>query len=57
MMAVIEGYTVPDTLEECQAAIVVLLQQAKRTGDEMAADQSVIHEEEQRIEKDETQVI
>ena len=53
-MAVIEGYTVPDTLEECQAAIVVLLQQVKRTGDEMAADQSVIHEEEQRIEKDET---
>ena len=29
-MAVIEGYTVPDTLEECQKALVVLLEEAKR---------------------------
>lgn len=32
-MAVIEGYTVPDTLEECQKALVVLLEEAKHRAD------------------------
>lgn len=43
-MAVIEGYTVPDTLEECQAAIVVLLQQAKRTGDVESEEEHTLNE-------------
>ena len=52
-MAVIEGYTVPDTLEECQKALVVLLSEAKRAGDVESQEEHLIHEEEQRIEKDE----